>query len=577
MKEAISVASVKNPPLLHVVITELGANSNNSGAPQPQQPKQQQQQQQQPMPSPQLQHIGNVLRTMFTSGNFPASNNMNNNNNNNNNNNFNDAAAYCNIFDTNKSPEEIQAGLQNLLQSLGLQQITGDIIQQTLTSIFQNLNLNDLNNNNNETSTTSTTTTSTSPKDQPSTEQQPHHPFGERFRRHCPRGFGGPFGHHHQQQQSGPYVDYLRPNTYRICDGCQTSVSGPYWRCSVCPDFDFCLLCKEKGIPHNADHAFTKISCENTGRHGGGCHGRRYHSLTSRYVADITIKDGTILLPNTPFTKIWRLRNEGSQPWPMNTTLAFSSGDRFSFTNDIVVNQTLPGQDVDISIDLVSPKTPGRYTGYWRLCSPEGHNFGQRIWVDIFVVPEEKKETDVVATEQSKVEEPVLSLQELQSKCLSPQIPVIPLDDPPKYPTQPVLVQNNVPALAQVPEQLINHTFVLPAFTPQDKPLEIFEQQPVVPPQPPVVQEQPIVQPPVIPEQPMIEEIEPEQPVPVQDQQQQQLEQQVEQPADAPLLERKRQCIAALVHMGFGNVPNLAEIIKKYNFDINQIVDHIVQ
>jgi len=42
-------------------------------------------------------------------------------------------------------------------------------------------------------------------------------------------------------------------------------------------------------------------------------------------------------------------------------------------------------QEVDISAGLVAPNKPGRYIGFWRLCTPNGRKFGQRMWVSIIV------------------------------------------------------------------------------------------------------------------------------------------------------------------------------------------------
>jgi len=36
---------------------------------------------------------------------------------------------------------------------------------------------------------------------------------------------------------------------------------------------------------------------------------------------------------------------------------------------------------------MVSPSRAGRYIGYWRLSSPDGTRFGQRVWVDVVVSP----------------------------------------------------------------------------------------------------------------------------------------------------------------------------------------------
>lgn len=54
--------------------------------------------------------------------------------------------------------------------------------------------------------------------------------------------------------------------------------------------------------------------------------------LDSRFVLDVNIADGTLMAPSTPFTKIWRMRNNGSLVWPRGSQLVWVGGDRFSGT-----------------------------------------------------------------------------------------------------------------------------------------------------------------------------------------------------------------------------------------------------
>lgn len=43
-----------------------------------------------------------------------------------------------------------------------------------------------------------------------------------------------------------------------ICDGCEASpIVGSRYKCSICPDFDLCESCEEKGI--HSHHSFLKI------------------------------------------------------------------------------------------------------------------------------------------------------------------------------------------------------------------------------------------------------------------------------------------------------------------------------
>lgn len=41
--------------------------------------------------------------------------------------------------------------------------------------------------------------------------------------------------------------------------------------------------------------------------------------------------------------------------------------------------------ELDIAVDFTSPELPGRYISYWRMASPSGTKFGQRVWVLIQV------------------------------------------------------------------------------------------------------------------------------------------------------------------------------------------------
>jgi next-to-BRCA1 protein 1 len=50
----------------------------------------------------------------------------------------------------------------------------------------------------------------------------------------------------------------------------------------------------------------------------------------SRFIKDVTVPDGTPMAPSTPFTKIWRMRNNGFSKWPYGTQLLWVGGDRLT-------------------------------------------------------------------------------------------------------------------------------------------------------------------------------------------------------------------------------------------------------
>lgn len=111
--------------------------------------------------------------------------------------------------------------------------------------------------------------------------------------------------------------------------------------------------------------------------------------LVARFAKDVTVPDGTQIAANTPFVKTWRLRNEGAA-WPAGCVLRFlgKKSDKMGSSETVplpVEGAVAPNAEVDVSVNLVAPSKPGRYTGYWKMTTPEGRKFGQRVWASIVV------------------------------------------------------------------------------------------------------------------------------------------------------------------------------------------------
>ena len=51
----------------------------------------------------------------------------------------------------------------------------------------------------------------------------------------------------------------------------------------------------------------------------------------------------------------------------------------------IPVNGFPIGKELDVAVDFTAPSRPGRYVSYWKMASPSGQKFGQRVWVLIQV------------------------------------------------------------------------------------------------------------------------------------------------------------------------------------------------
>jgi hypothetical protein len=111
-----------------------------------------------------------------------------------------------------------------------------------------------------------------------------------------------------------------------------------------------------------------------------------------KFIADITLPDGTKLLPNASFEKVWRLKNTGSCTWNKKYDLVFVDGVALQATRQVSLpTKVKPGEVVDLQVAMVSPNFPGEYYGFWMLRSTDGEIFGLGedadipFWVNILV------------------------------------------------------------------------------------------------------------------------------------------------------------------------------------------------
>jgi len=71
--------------------------------------------------------------------------------------------------------------------------------------------------------------------------------------------------------------------------------------------------------------------------------------------------------PSRDFIKTWRIQNTGSCTWNQDYTFVFVAGDRMYGDGIRFTKQVLPGQTVEIPIEMVTPDVSGNYIGYWML------------------------------------------------------------------------------------------------------------------------------------------------------------------------------------------------------------------
>ena len=110
------------------------------------------------------------------------------------------------------------------------------------------------------------------------------------------------------------------------------------------------------------------------------------------FVQDVTVLDDTRFSPGENFTKTWRLSNSGTCTWTTNYALAFDGGDQMSGESpQLLTAEVIPGQAIDLSVDLTAPASNGTYRGNWMLENEKDDLFGLGVngdkpfWVQITV------------------------------------------------------------------------------------------------------------------------------------------------------------------------------------------------
>jgi len=159
---------------------------------------------------------------------------------------------------------------------------------------------------------------------------------------------------------------------------------------------------------------------------------RQVKRLAARFVNHVSIPDGTELPANVPFTKIWRFRNEGEVAWPPGCYLTFISwreGDLMGAQENVMLGGVPEvGEEIDVTVEMVSPPKVGYYVGFWKLSTPFGRKFGQRVWVKINVKGDgnDTSATQTPAEDSQEKERPTMASQlaELRDRGFTTDIPL---------------------------------------------------------------------------------------------------------------------------------------------------------
>ena len=124
------------------------------------------------------------------------------------------------------------------------------------------------------------------------------------------------------------------------------------------------------------------------------------------FEGDVNYPDNTEVDPGEQFTKTWRLKNTGSCTWNTNYSIVFDEGDSMGApaSAPLTDHPVEPGDEVEVSLDLTAPDSPGTYQGFWKLRNSAGEVFGvgsnadKNFWVKIKVKGENQPAEGEVAS-----------------------------------------------------------------------------------------------------------------------------------------------------------------------------------
>ncbi|POW13378.1 hypothetical protein PSTT_03832 [Puccinia striiformis] len=119
----------------------------------------------------------------------------------------------------------------------------------------------------------------------------------------------------------------------------------------------------------------------------------------ARFESDMNLPDGTCVSAGARFTKIWLVRNTGSEEWPVDTRIEFNGGYHHSSQGSFSVPAALPNEVVEVTVETMAPEESGGYMQVWRLVRQDGIKFGDRLWINLQAISEDQVNIDDPNTE----------------------------------------------------------------------------------------------------------------------------------------------------------------------------------
>jgi hypothetical protein len=103
------------------------------------------------------------------------------------------------------------------------------------------------------------------------------------------------------------------------------------------------------------------------------------------WISDVTIPDGSQVGPKSTLDKRWEVKNSGNCNWDEHYRLRLTAGPGMNAAQEQAMFPARSGTKVVLRIVFQAPADPGKYRSAWQAYNPEGHPFGDPIFIDIEV------------------------------------------------------------------------------------------------------------------------------------------------------------------------------------------------
>lgn len=103
------------------------------------------------------------------------------------------------------------------------------------------------------------------------------------------------------------------------------------------------------------------------------------------YQADLTIPDGTVVIPGQQVDKRWQVLNSGTCNWNERYRLKQVAGPDMGAPAEQALYPARSGSQALIRMLLTAPQDSGTYRSAWQAYDPDGNTFGDTIFIDIVV------------------------------------------------------------------------------------------------------------------------------------------------------------------------------------------------